>query len=59
MCIRDRFIMVMKKIVKEAKNNPDLLLRAPHSTIVKRLDEARAARNPILSYKDYLKSTLN
>jgi len=55
----DEFIMVMKKIVKEAKNNPDLLLRAPHSTIVKRLDEARAARNPILSYKDYLKSTLN
>lgn len=52
----DHFIHVMKKIVSESKENPDLLLNAPHNTFVRRLDEASAARKPILSYNDYKKN---
>ena len=47
----DGFIAAMLAIADEAKNNPDLVKRAPHSTPVKRLDEARAARKPILRWE--------
>ena len=40
----DEFITAMKQIVAEAKSNPDLLRSAPHTTPVRRLDEARASR---------------
>lgn len=46
----DGFITTMKKIAKEAAKNPELIKGAPHNTIVSRLDEAKAARNPILKY---------
>ncbi|NLM26773.1 MAG: aminomethyl-transferring glycine dehydrogenase subunit GcvPB [Clostridiaceae bacterium] len=45
----DRFISAMKQIAKEAETNAEYLKSAPHSTVVSRLDEARAARNPILN----------
>ncbi len=48
----DDFIDVMKQIVKEAETNPELLLNAPHNTPNKRLNEALAARNPKLSWRD-------
>jgi glycine dehydrogenase subunit 2 len=48
----DHFIDVMKQIAKEAKEQPELVKNAPHNTVVRRLDEAKAARNPILRYKD-------
>ena len=47
----DLFIEAMKSIAEEAETNPDLLLRAPHTTRVKRLDEVQAARRPILRWK--------
>ena len=47
----DKFIEVMKKISHEAKENPELLKTAPHNTIVKRVDDARAVKNPILTWK--------
>jgi glycine dehydrogenase subunit 2 len=47
----DLFIQAMKNIAQEAKENPELLKSAPHKTIVRRLDEVRAARNPILKWK--------
>lgn len=50
----DAFIEVMKKIAQEAKEEPSLLHNAPHNTVVRRLDEVKAARNPILKYKDSL-----
>lgn len=50
----DNFISVMKQVAKEAKENPDLVKNAPHTTIVKRLDEASAARNPRVKYRDLL-----
>ena len=52
----DDFIDVMKQIVKEAEINPELLLNAPHNTPNKRLNEALAARNPKLSWRDTLVS---
>ena len=40
----DGFIDAMKKIAKEAEENPERLKNAPEKTPVRRLDEARAAR---------------
>lgn len=46
----DAFIETMINIAKEAEENPEILKSAPHNTIVRRLDEVRAARNPILKW---------
>lgn len=48
----DAFINVMRIVANEAKTNPDLVKGAPHNTIIKRLDEVKAARNPIVKFKD-------
>ncbi len=48
----DEFIEVMNKIAIEAEENSELLFTAPHYTPVRRLDEVKAARNPILKFKD-------
>jgi glycine dehydrogenase subunit 2 len=47
----DAFIEAMKDIAKEAQENPDLVVGAPHTTRIGRLDEATAARRPILRWK--------
>jgi glycine dehydrogenase subunit 2 len=47
----DGFVEAMLAIAREAKENPDLVKNAPYSTPVRRLDEARAARRPILRWK--------
>lgn len=47
----DAFADAMIQIAKEAEENPDIVLRAPHTTVVKRLDEVRAARKPILRWQ--------
>jgi glycine dehydrogenase subunit 2 len=44
----DTFIDVMKKIAQEAKDTPDMLTTAPHTTPVGRLDEVRAAKQLVL-----------
>ncbi len=46
----DHFADVMEKIAREAENDPELLLQAPVTTPVRRLDEATAARNPELCW---------
>ena len=49
----DEFIeTVMKVICDEAKTNPDLLHNAPHNTPNTRLNEALAARNPKLNWRN-------
>jgi glycine dehydrogenase subunit 2 len=48
----DEFIQVMRQIVKESIEDPELVKTAPHNTIVRRLDEAKAARQPIVKFKD-------
>ena len=40
----DRFAAALNDIAREARENPAVLHEAPHSTPVRRLDEARAAR---------------
>jgi glycine dehydrogenase subunit 2 len=47
----DLFIDAMQQIAREAEENPDLILNAPHSTRISRLDETTAARKPILRWK--------
>jgi glycine dehydrogenase subunit 2 len=44
----DRFVSVLEKIVSEILENPDIVKNAPHTLSVRRLDEVRAAKNPIL-----------
>jgi glycine dehydrogenase subunit 2 len=46
----DGFIDVMIQIAKEVEENPEIVQEAPHTTVVNRMDEAAAARKPILRY---------
>lgn len=46
----DSFIEAMIQIAKEAEENPEIVQEAPHTTVIKRLDETLAARKPILRY---------
>jgi len=48
----DRFIEVMRTIAREAVENPELLHEAPVNAPVRRLDEVRAARNPVLTWQE-------
>jgi glycine dehydrogenase subunit 2 len=45
----DAFADAMVRILEEAKENPELVKSAPHTTAVKRLDETTAARKPVLN----------
>ena len=47
----DQFIAAMKSIAAEAMENPELVINAPHDTRIGRLDEAAAARKPVLRWK--------
>jgi glycine dehydrogenase subunit 2 len=47
----DQFIDALRSIAREAVEDPDLVLNAPHSTRIGRLDEAAAARKPVLRWK--------
>lgn len=48
----DAFCDALIKISQEAKENPELLLSAPHSTVVTRVNETYAARNLVTSHRD-------
>ena len=47
----DGFVDAMLEIAREAKEDPELVKNAPYSTPVRRLDEARAARKPVLRWE--------
>lgn len=47
----DAFADAMLAIAQEAATDPDLLHAAPYTTPVRRLDEARAAREPVLRWR--------
>ena len=47
----DNAIEVLRDLYNTAKNSPEELHQAPVKTAVRRLDEVKAARNPILRYK--------
>ena len=46
----DEFVAVMETISREAQENPEFVQKAPHVTRLRRLDETRAARKPVLRY---------
>jgi len=46
----DQFVDIMVKIKEEGEGNPALLHNAPISTPVRRLDEAKAARKPVVKW---------
>ncbi|MEA3320655.1 MAG: aminomethyl-transferring glycine dehydrogenase subunit GcvPB [Bacillota bacterium] len=47
----DSFIEAMIQIAREAEENPEVVQEAPHTTVIKRLDETLAARKPVLRYQ--------
>lgn len=47
----DGFIKVLRKIAKEAIEEPDLVKSAPHNAPISRVDDVLAAKHPILTYK--------
>jgi glycine dehydrogenase subunit 2 len=47
----DQFIDAMRAIAREAQEDPELVINAPHDTRIGRLDEAAAARKPVLRWK--------
>ncbi|HLM60901.1 MAG TPA: aminomethyl-transferring glycine dehydrogenase subunit GcvPB, partial [Pyrinomonadaceae bacterium] len=53
----DAFIDAMKSIAQEAIENPELVIGAPHTTRIGRLDEATAARKPVLRWKPDMEAT--
>ncbi len=47
----DEFADALLAIAKEAETNPQLVKDAPHTAPVTRLDDVKAAREPVLCYK--------
>jgi glycine dehydrogenase subunit 2 len=47
----DQFIVAMKAIAREARETPDVVRAAPSLTRLGRLDEARAARQPVTRWR--------
>ena len=46
----DEFVAAMKRIYAEAEKEPETVKQAPHSLRLRRIDEAQAARHPILRW---------
>jgi glycine dehydrogenase subunit 2 len=46
----DRFAEVMQQIQRELREDPETVRSAPHTTPVRRPDEAHAARDPVLRF---------
>ncbi|MGH2842178.1 MAG: aminomethyl-transferring glycine dehydrogenase subunit GcvPB, partial [Solirubrobacteraceae bacterium] len=44
----DRFAAIVAQVLREAREDPAIARGAPYTTPVRRLDEAAAARNPVL-----------
>ncbi len=47
----DAFCDAMLRIVREAADDPEAIRTAPHGKPVRRLDEVRAAKNPVVRYR--------
>ena len=51
----DRFVEALVQIRREADSNPEIVKTAPHTLPIRRPDEVLAARNPILTHRDWLR----
>lgn len=49
--VLDEFAQVMIAIAREVEESPDVVKGAPHNTVVSRLDETRAARDPDVCWR--------
>ncbi|KXB06260.1 hypothetical protein AKJ52_02390 [candidate division MSBL1 archaeon SCGC-AAA382C18] len=49
----DHYIEATEKVSEEARSQPEKVKSSPHRVAVGRLDDTKAARNPILSWKMY------
>ena len=47
----EQFVEAMREIARESVEDPELVLNAPHTTRIGRLDEATAARKPVLRWR--------
>ena len=47
----DLLVDALQQIAREAAENPELVMTAPHTTRLQRLDETTAARKPVLRWK--------
>ncbi len=47
----DEFVYALRSIAQEVEEDPQFVLKAPYTTRVSRLDEASAARKPVLRWK--------
>ena len=47
----DAFVRAMAEILKEAREQPELVKSAPHTTPVRRLDDVKAARELDLAWR--------
>ena len=47
----DAFCDTVIQISKEVEEDPELVLDAPHTTVIGRLDETQAARKPVLKFE--------
>jgi glycine dehydrogenase subunit 2 len=47
----DHFAEVVRAILEEAKEDPQVARTAPHTTPVRRLDEAAAAKRPVVRWR--------
>ncbi len=52
----DAFVEAMIDIARETEETPELVIGAPHTTRIGRLDEAAAARKPVLRWKPQLET---
>jgi len=46
----DNFIAAMKQIDRECRENPEIVLNAPYTMPIKKVDEVKAAREPNLNF---------
>jgi glycine dehydrogenase subunit 2 len=53
----DHFVEAMLAISREAEEGPELVKGAPYTTPVRRCDEARAARHPVLRWRPTVESS--
>ncbi|MGE5381670.1 MAG: aminomethyl-transferring glycine dehydrogenase subunit GcvPB [Methylocystaceae bacterium] len=47
----DQYIQTMKQIADEIKENAQMVISAPYKTAAGRMDEVKAARNPVLRWR--------
>ena len=47
----DDFAAAMEAIAREAQENPEVVIQAPHNADIKRVDEVTAARKPVLKWE--------